>query len=199
MTPCFCTTSQPSAAVAATASRLAKRQILVALLARTPPDDIEIVVPTSRGELRQRRTGVGWATLGTLPDPAASQVSGRRGGQPVRADERPLRPGISDGARGLRRGASPAPRTRSSDCCAALSRATSDRAPSTRRCSTRWRRLRACRWRGEASRDAPRVDRPGRPRGSQRGCRGGRGLRARPSVNRSDRCSRPPPRMSPRP
>ncbi len=59
-----------SAALGATTSRLAKREILVDLLGRTPPDDIEVVVAYLSGELRQRRTGVGWATLGTLPEPA---------------------------------------------------------------------------------------------------------------------------------
>jgi DNA ligase 1 len=59
-----------STALGATASRLAKRQVLVQLLARTPAEDIEVVVAYLAGELRQRRTGVGWATLGTLPEPA---------------------------------------------------------------------------------------------------------------------------------
>jgi DNA ligase-1 len=59
-----------SGALGATSSRLAKRQILVDLLGRTPPDDIEIVVAYLAGELRQRRTGVGWATLSALPAPA---------------------------------------------------------------------------------------------------------------------------------
>ncbi len=60
-----------SSALGATASRLAKRQILADLLAGTEPDDIEVVVAYLAGELRQRRTGVGWATLGSLPEPAA--------------------------------------------------------------------------------------------------------------------------------
>lgn len=59
-----------SSAVGATPSRLAKREILVQVLTRADPDDIEIVVAYLAGELRQRRTGVGWATLGSLPEPA---------------------------------------------------------------------------------------------------------------------------------
>jgi len=59
-----------SSALGSTASRLAKRQILAELLARTEPDDIEIVVAYLSGELRQRRTGVGWASLADLPAPA---------------------------------------------------------------------------------------------------------------------------------
>ncbi|TDO86030.1 ATP-dependent DNA ligase [Enemella evansiae] len=60
-----------SAAVAATRSRNAKRDLLAELLRRTPAEDLEIVVVWLAGELRQRRTGVGWASLSTLPDPAA--------------------------------------------------------------------------------------------------------------------------------
>src|SRR5688572_6013055 len=56
--------------VAATRSRLAKRAALVELLRRTEPGDLEIVVAYLSGELRQRRTGVGWATLRSLHAPA---------------------------------------------------------------------------------------------------------------------------------
>lgn len=59
-----------SAALAATRSRLAKRDLLVALLLSAEPADLEIVVAYLSGELRQRRTGIGWATIGTLPPPA---------------------------------------------------------------------------------------------------------------------------------
>ncbi len=57
--------------VAATRSRLAKRASLADLLRRADTEDVEIVVTYLAGELRQRRTGVGWAGLGGLPDPAA--------------------------------------------------------------------------------------------------------------------------------
>jgi DNA ligase-1 len=60
-----------SSEVAATPSRLAKRKALAALLADAGPADVEIVVAYLAGELRQRRTGVGWAQLRSLPDPAA--------------------------------------------------------------------------------------------------------------------------------
>ena len=51
-----------SAAVAATPSRLAKRELLADVFSRAG-DDLEIVVSYLAGELRQRRTGIGWATL----------------------------------------------------------------------------------------------------------------------------------------
>lgn len=63
---------QTSAAVSATRSRLAKREALAALLSSAKPDDVEVVVAYLSGELRQRRTGVGWATLRALPEPASS-------------------------------------------------------------------------------------------------------------------------------
>jgi DNA ligase-1 len=59
-----------SGEVAATRSRLAKREALAGLLSRAEPEDIEIVVAYLAGELRQRRTGVGWASLRSLPEPA---------------------------------------------------------------------------------------------------------------------------------
>lgn len=59
-----------STQVAATRSRLAKRALLVDLLRRTPPDDVEVVSRYLGGELRQRRTGLGWRSLSGLPAPA---------------------------------------------------------------------------------------------------------------------------------
>ena len=61
-----------SAAVAATSSRRTKIEALAACLRRaaTAPDEIPIAVSYLSGELRQRRTGVGWAALRDLP-PAA--------------------------------------------------------------------------------------------------------------------------------
>ncbi|KRD35655.1 DNA ligase [Oerskovia sp. Root918] len=77
-----------SDAVAATRSRLAKRAAIADLLRRaardaavtggpgapegSAGDDVEIVVSYLAGELRQRRTGLGWASLRTLPPPAAA-------------------------------------------------------------------------------------------------------------------------------
>jgi DNA ligase-1 len=63
-----------SATVAGTRSRLAKRDALAALLAAAEPADIDIVVSYLGGELRQRRTGIGYATLKELPAPAAEPV-----------------------------------------------------------------------------------------------------------------------------
>ncbi|EYR63581.1 DNA ligase [Actinotalea ferrariae CF5-4] len=60
-----------SAAVAATRSRLAKRAALVDLLRRTPTAEVAVVARYLSGELRQRRTGLGWRSLAVLPDPAA--------------------------------------------------------------------------------------------------------------------------------
>jgi len=61
-----------SAAVAATRSRRAKADLIAGLLTRTAtPDETQIVVSYLSGELRQRRTGVGWRSLMEVPDPAA--------------------------------------------------------------------------------------------------------------------------------
>lgn len=59
-----------SRALAATRSRLAKRALLVDLLRRTPPADVPVVAHYLGGELRQRRTGLGWRSLAQLPEPA---------------------------------------------------------------------------------------------------------------------------------
>ncbi|MET3807667.1 DNA ligase-1 [Nakamurella sp. UYEF19] len=64
-----------SADVAATRSRLAKRKFLAECIRQSadpsePADSIELVVTFLSGTLRQRRTGVGWASLSTLPAPA---------------------------------------------------------------------------------------------------------------------------------
>lgn len=59
-----------SAALAATRSRLAKRALLVELLRRTDPAEVPVVARYLGGELRQRRTGLGWRSLTTLPPPA---------------------------------------------------------------------------------------------------------------------------------
>lgn len=68
-----------SDAVAATRSRLAKRAAIADLLRRTATGEptetdqattIEIVVAYIAGALRQRRTGLGWASLRELPPPA---------------------------------------------------------------------------------------------------------------------------------
>ena len=60
-----------SAALAATRSRLAKRALLVDVLRRAEPDDVPVVARFLAGELRQRRTGLGWRSLAAQPAPAA--------------------------------------------------------------------------------------------------------------------------------
>lgn len=55
----------------ATRSRIAKRDIIAAVLAETSAADVEIVVSYLSGSLRQRRTGIGWRSLQSRPEPAA--------------------------------------------------------------------------------------------------------------------------------
>jgi DNA ligase-1 len=61
-----------SRAVASTRSRLAKVDAIAACLRQTAPDEAGIVVSYLSGELRQRRTGIGWAALQDGPTPAAT-------------------------------------------------------------------------------------------------------------------------------
>jgi DNA ligase-1 len=62
-----------SAAVAATRSRREKVAALAACLRDAAADgEVALAVRFLSGELRQRRTGVGWAALRVLPDPAAT-------------------------------------------------------------------------------------------------------------------------------
>ncbi|GAA1842242.1 ATP-dependent DNA ligase [Microlunatus capsulatus] len=63
--------AETSAALAATRSRLAKRDLIAAVLAGTAPEEVEVVISYLSGSLRQRRTGVGWRTLQDAPPPAA--------------------------------------------------------------------------------------------------------------------------------
>ena len=79
----FLELAETSAAVGATRSRLAKRGLLATAIrvaepvpdapATEPsePPEIALVVTYLSGSLRQRRTGVGWASLTSLPPPAA--------------------------------------------------------------------------------------------------------------------------------
>ena len=59
-----------SATVAATRSRKAKVAAIAALLARAAPEELETVTAYVGGSLRQRRTGLGWRGLSSLPEPA---------------------------------------------------------------------------------------------------------------------------------
>jgi DNA ligase 1 len=61
-----------STAVAATGSRLAKRDLIAALLREAEGDELDIAASYLSGTLRQRRTGVGWRGLAEAPEPAAS-------------------------------------------------------------------------------------------------------------------------------
>jgi DNA ligase 1 len=61
-----------SHAIGATRSRSAKIALIADALRRAGTDEVETAVAYLSGELRQRRTGVGWRTLQALPDAAAS-------------------------------------------------------------------------------------------------------------------------------
>ena len=63
-----------SADVAATRSRLAKRALIATAIRAAEPDEIALVVTYLSGTLRQRRTGVGWASLTSIPPPAAEST-----------------------------------------------------------------------------------------------------------------------------
>jgi DNA ligase 1 len=67
----FADVAATSSALAATRSRLAKRSLLVDVLRRTGPDEVPVVARYLGGALRQRRTGLGWRSLNSLPDPAS--------------------------------------------------------------------------------------------------------------------------------
>jgi DNA ligase-1 len=54
-------------AVAATPARSAKVALIADVLRRTPPEEVAIVVGYLSGELRQRRTGIGWAAFRDAP------------------------------------------------------------------------------------------------------------------------------------
>ena len=59
-----------SARVGATRSRKAKTSEIAGLLGRTEPGQRDIVARYLSGRLRQRRTGLGWRGLQSLPEPA---------------------------------------------------------------------------------------------------------------------------------
>lgn len=63
-----------SRSVASTSSRLAKVAAIAGCLHRATPDEVAVVVSYLSGELRQRRTGIGWAALRELP-PAVGNPS----------------------------------------------------------------------------------------------------------------------------
>ena len=63
-----------SRAVTATRSRTAKRDAIAALVSRAPADEVGVVVAHLSGMLAQRRLGVGYRSLGSLPEPAAAST-----------------------------------------------------------------------------------------------------------------------------
>jgi DNA ligase-1 len=63
-----------SATVAATRSRKAKVAAIASLLTIASPDEVETVTAYVGGALRQRRTGLGWRGLSSLPPPAATST-----------------------------------------------------------------------------------------------------------------------------
>jgi DNA ligase 1 len=67
----FADLAATSAAVRDTRSRKRKAELLGAALRQLGPGEIEPGVAFLSGELRQRRTGVGWAALREVPAPAA--------------------------------------------------------------------------------------------------------------------------------
>jgi DNA ligase-1 len=66
----FADLAATSIAVAATRSRKRKAELLGEALRGLAPGEVEPAVAYLSGELRQRRTGVGWASLQELPAPA---------------------------------------------------------------------------------------------------------------------------------
>ena len=63
--------AQTSAELASTSSRLRKVELMAQVLRDAEPDEVLATISFLSGELRQRRTGVGWASLRELPAPAA--------------------------------------------------------------------------------------------------------------------------------
>jgi DNA ligase 1 len=61
-----------SDSVAATPARSSKIRLIGGALRTAGADEVEIATAYLSGELRQRRTGVGWATLRDLPGPASA-------------------------------------------------------------------------------------------------------------------------------
>ena len=65
-----------SEAVSGTTRRTEKVAAVAAALRAADPDEVPVVVAYLSGELRQRRTGVGWASLRDLPAPAEQPTLG---------------------------------------------------------------------------------------------------------------------------
>ena len=67
----FAVLAAASTAVAATSGRTAKLAVLADALRSAAPEEVGVAVLHLSGELRQRRTGVGYRSLGSVPEPAA--------------------------------------------------------------------------------------------------------------------------------
>ncbi len=65
---------EASRVVGATRSRKAKTAALAAALSAAAPDEVETATSYLSGVLRQRRTGLGWRSLTSLPEPAAEST-----------------------------------------------------------------------------------------------------------------------------
>src|SRR5260221_11511590 len=63
---------EASAEIATTGARSAKTKRLAAVLRAAALDDVPAIVAWLSGELLQRRIGVGWAALATVPPPASA-------------------------------------------------------------------------------------------------------------------------------
>src|SRR5688500_2437309 len=66
--------ARASAEIATTGARSAKTRRLAEVLRAADVDDVPVIVAWLSGELLQRRIGVGWAALSTVP-PAAPEPS----------------------------------------------------------------------------------------------------------------------------
>jgi DNA ligase 1 len=67
---------ETSRRVAEVSGRLEKIGLIAALLARVPPDEIEIAVAYLSGAIRQQRTGIGWAALqAAMPESPGESAS----------------------------------------------------------------------------------------------------------------------------
>ncbi|MBV9949926.1 MAG: ATP-dependent DNA ligase, partial [Myxococcales bacterium] len=64
--------AEASAEIATTGARSAKTKRLAAVLRAADAEDVPAVVAWLSGELLQRRIGVGWAALSTIPAPASA-------------------------------------------------------------------------------------------------------------------------------
>ena len=72
----FADLAAASRTVAGTPARSAKVAVVAAVLRAADPDEVAVAVAYLAGELRQRRTGLGWASLRDPPTPAVDATLG---------------------------------------------------------------------------------------------------------------------------